>query len=59
MQLQLVLSQEEFWLLEVKTRILKYLGGASVAFKNAVVGGVILTIIETVANVITQISIRR
>lgn len=34
-------------------------GGMSVAFKNAVMGGVILLLIEAVSNIVTAVSMRR
>jgi hypothetical protein len=35
------------------------IGGMSVAFKNAMVGGVILALIEGVSTVVTSVSMRR
>jgi hypothetical protein len=35
------------------------IGGASVAFKNAIMGGVILALIEGVSTVVTSISMRK
>jgi hypothetical protein len=35
------------------------LGGANVAFKNAVMGGVILLLIEGVTTIITSVAMRR
>ena len=34
-------------------------GGLNVAFKNAIMGGVILTLIEGVSTIVTSISMRR
>jgi hypothetical protein len=36
-----------------------YLGGMSVAFKNAMVGGIILMLIEGVSTIVTSVSMRR
>jgi hypothetical protein len=35
------------------------IGGMSVAFKNAVAGGVILLLIEGVSTIVTSVSMRR
>ena len=35
------------------------IGGASIAFKNAMVGGVILGLIEGVSTIVTSVSMRR
>jgi len=59
MQLQLDSSQEVSLQLEVKYGDFIFLGGLSVAFKNAVMGGVILGLIEGVSIVVTQIAMRR
>lgn len=45
--------------LEVKFSVFIQIGGLSVAFKNAVMGGVILGLIEGVSVVVTQIAMRR
>ena len=34
-------------------------GGASMAFKNAMIGGVILALIEGVSTIVTSVSMRR
>lgn len=39
--------------------VLAIRGGMSIAFKNAMVGGVILALIEGVSTIITSISMRR
>lgn len=62
MQLLLASLLEVFWLLEVNfsfkmNNLLP--GGLNVAFKNAMMGGVILALIEGVSTVVTSISMRR
>ena len=61
MLLQQDVSQVVSLLSEVlNSRHIKHIiGGASVAFKNAMVGGVILALIEGVSTVVTSISMRQ
>lgn len=44
--------------IDSKIMIMGLIGGASVAFKNAMMGGVILALIEGVSTVVTSISMR-
>jgi hypothetical protein len=39
--------------------MINLIGGASMAFKNAMIGGVILALIEGVSTIVTSVSMRR